>query len=48
MREFGPPAFGLLGSMPMPVLNGMFDALVPPVLQWHWKHDFVDELSDER
>jgi len=24
----------------------MFDALYPPGLQWHWKADFVNELSD--
>jgi FAD/FMN-containing dehydrogenase len=25
----------------------MFDALYPPGLQWYWKADFVNELSDE-
>ena len=25
----------------------MFDALLPPGLQWYWKADFVNELSDE-
>jgi FAD/FMN-containing dehydrogenase len=47
VREFGPPAFEFLGSMPLPALNGMFDALYPSGLQWYWKGDFVNELSDE-
>jgi FAD/FMN-containing dehydrogenase len=25
----------------------MFDPLMPPGLQWYWKADFVNELSDE-
>ena len=28
------------------VLNSMFDALLPPGLQWYWAPDFVTELSD--
>lgn len=46
IRQFGPPAFELLGPMPLPALNSMFDPL-PPGLQWRWKGDFVNELSDE-
>jgi FAD/FMN-containing dehydrogenase len=46
-REFGPPAFEFLGSMPLPALNGMFDALFPAGMQWFWKHNFVNELSEE-
>ncbi len=45
--DFGQPAFKLLGPMPMPALNSMFDALYPPGQQWYWKGDFVNELSDE-
>jgi FAD/FMN-containing dehydrogenase len=33
--------------MPYPALQGAFDALYPPGLQWYWKGDFVNELSDE-
>jgi hypothetical protein len=33
--------------MPFPALNGAFDALYPPGLQWYWKADFVDRLTDE-
>jgi FAD/FMN-containing dehydrogenase len=45
--DFGPPDFALVGPMPFPVLQGLFDALMPPGLQWYWKGDFVRELSDE-
>ena len=47
VREFGPPAFEFLGSMSLPALNGMFDALFPAGMQWFWKHNFVNELSEE-
>ena len=47
IRGLGPPALDLVGPMPHPVLQGMFDALYPPGLQWYWRADFVNELSDE-
>jgi hypothetical protein len=46
LREFGPPAFELLGQMPFPMLQSLFDGLVPPGLQHYWKADFVKDLSD--
>ena len=36
-----------VGPVPFPALQGMFDGLYPPGLQWYWKADFVDHLSDE-
>jgi FAD/FMN-containing dehydrogenase len=33
--------------MPFPVLQSLFDGLYPPGLQWYWKADFVDHLTDE-
>jgi FAD/FMN-containing dehydrogenase len=47
IRKFGPPAFDLVGPMPHPVLQSMFDPIYPPGLQWYWKADFVKELSDK-
>lgn len=47
IRGYRHPAFELFGPMPFPMLNGMFDALYPPGLQWYWKSDFFKELSDE-
>jgi FAD/FMN-containing dehydrogenase len=36
-----------LGPMPLPMLQSLFDGLYSPGLQWYWKADFVDHLSDE-
>jgi hypothetical protein len=47
LRKFRPPAFEFFVPMPFPMLQGMFDGLYPPGLQWYWKADFVKELSDE-
>jgi FAD/FMN-containing dehydrogenase len=46
-EEVGPAAFEFLGPMPLPVLNSLFDPLLPPGLQWYWRGDFVNEISDE-
>jgi hypothetical protein len=47
IRDFLPPALDLVGPLPHPILNSLFDALYPPGMQWYWKADFVNELSDE-
>jgi FAD/FMN-containing dehydrogenase len=47
IRAFLPPALDFVGPIPHPVLQGMFDPLYPPGLQWYWKADFVNELSDD-
>ena len=47
IRGFLTPALDFVGPLPHPVLQSMFDALYPPGLQWYWKADFVNELSDE-
>ncbi len=41
------PAFQMLAPMPYIALQTMFDALFPAGLQWYWKGDFVNEISDE-
>lgn len=41
------PAFELLGPMPFPALQSLFDPLFPPGLEWYWRGDFVTELPDE-
>lgn len=46
IRGFLKPALDFVGQLPHPVLNSMFDALLPPGLQWYWAPDFVTELSD--
>jgi FAD/FMN-containing dehydrogenase len=47
VRDFGPPALDGLAPVTMPQLNSAFDALYTPGMQWYWKADFVDELTDE-
>jgi FAD/FMN-containing dehydrogenase len=46
IREKFPPALDFVGPIPHPALQSMFDALYAPGLQWYWKADFVNELSD--
>ena len=46
LRSYRPPAFEFLAPMPFPMLQGMFDPIYPPGLQWYWKADFFKELSD--
>jgi hypothetical protein len=46
-RIAGGPAVDFLGPLPHPALQSMFDPLYPPGLQWYWRADFVNELSDE-
>jgi hypothetical protein len=41
------PALHGVQTLPFPMLQGAFDGLYPPGLQWYWRADFVDELSDE-
>ncbi|GLY66558.1 FAD-binding oxidoreductase [Amycolatopsis taiwanensis] len=47
LREIGPVVAELVGPMPYPALNSVFDPLVPPGLQHYWKANFVTELTDE-
>lgn len=47
IREFGPPILDFVSEIPMPALNGMFDELYPPGMQWYWRAHFIDELTDD-
>ena len=47
IRRVKTPALDLVGPMPVPVMQGMFDPLYPPGIHTYWKADFVNELSDE-
>jgi FAD/FMN-containing dehydrogenase len=46
VKAYGSPL--LTGIMPMPfnVLQNAFDPLYPPGLQWYWRTDFLNEISD--
>jgi hypothetical protein len=46
IRAFLPPLIDAVAEMPYPVLQSMFDPLVPPGLQWYWKTHFVKDLPD--
>lgn len=47
VRSIGKPALDHVGPVPFPALQSIFDPLYPPGLQWYWRADFVNELSDE-
>ncbi|MDX5419976.1 MAG: FAD-binding oxidoreductase [Hymenobacteraceae bacterium] len=46
-KQLPAPAIDMAGPIPHPALQSMFDAFYPPGLQWYWKADFVEEISDE-
>ncbi len=41
------PVFGMLGPMPYPAIQQMFDAMLPAGLQWYWRADFFNELGSD-
>jgi len=41
------PIFELVGPMPYPSIQTLFDGLMPPGLQWYWRADFFTELSED-
>ena len=47
VRSFGSPLVVGLHEMPFTVLQSAFDALYPAGLQWYWKADFFNEISDQ-
>jgi FAD/FMN-containing dehydrogenase len=47
VRSALPPAFDLVGPIPHPILNGMFDGIAFFGKHDYWRADFVRELSDE-
>jgi FAD/FMN-containing dehydrogenase len=47
IRDFGPPILDFVGEIPVPTLNGMFDALYPTGLHWYWKAHYLSKLSDD-
>ncbi len=47
IRDFASPVFDGMQTMAYPVLQSAFDSLYPPGLQWYWKADFFNELSDQ-
>jgi hypothetical protein len=40
------PLFNWMSEMPFPALQSMFDPFLPKGMQWYWRGDFFNELSD--
>ncbi|MFD5078920.1 FAD-binding oxidoreductase [Streptomyces sp. NPDC058371] len=47
VRDAGPPAFHFTAPMPYPAVQSMFDQLIPAGLQWYWRGDFFDRITDD-
>ena len=47
IREFRKPLLEVIGPMPYTAMQSLFDALVPPGLQWYWKGHFVNRPTKE-
>jgi hypothetical protein len=47
LREAAPALVDLVGPMPMPAVNTMFDPIYAPGLQHYWKADYIPRLTDE-
>lgn len=47
VHDVGTPLLHHVGPVPHPVLQSLFDALYTKGLQYYWRADFVNELSDE-
>lgn len=41
------PLFPYVGEMPYPAIQSMFDGLLPPGLQWYWRGDFFNDLTED-
>ncbi|MFF3783360.1 FAD-binding oxidoreductase [Streptomyces sp. NPDC001933] len=46
VEDPGRPAFHFMAPMPYTVLQAMFDELLPPGLQWYWRGNFFDRITD--
>jgi FAD binding domain/Berberine and berberine like len=45
-RRVGRAAFDFVVPMPYPMLQTMFDDLIPTGLQWYWRGAFFDRITD--
>jgi FAD/FMN-containing dehydrogenase len=46
LREAAPPLVDLVGPMPVPVVNTMFDPIYSAGLHHYWKADYIPRLTD--
>jgi hypothetical protein len=47
IRAFKTPSIDLVGPLPVPIIQSLFDDLFGPGKQWYWKGDFFKELTEE-
>jgi FAD/FMN-containing dehydrogenase len=47
LKALPAPLFNWMQMMPFPAINSLFDPFFPKGLQWYWKGDYVQSLSDE-
>jgi FAD binding domain/Berberine and berberine like len=47
VQDVGTPLLHGVGAMPHTMVQSLFDELYCKGLQWYWRADFFDELSDE-
>ena len=47
VQKWAKPLLVGIGPVPLPALQSLFDGLFCPGLQWYWKADFVNSLSEE-
>jgi FAD/FMN-containing dehydrogenase len=47
VRSWGSPLMVGLAEMSFAEMQGMFEPLNPPGMQWYWRSDFYDDLTDD-
>jgi hypothetical protein len=47
IRAYKTPSIDMVGSLPIPIIQSLFDDLFGRGNQWYWKGDFVKDLSNE-
>jgi FAD/FMN-containing dehydrogenase len=47
LKHLPEPLFNWMSEMPFPALQSMFDPFLPKGMQWYWRGDFFNELTDE-
>jgi len=47
LRKFGQPVADVVGPIPYPALQSMFDGAYPSGLQNYWKSSYLNDLSDD-
>ncbi len=47
MRSVGTPLLDHVGPMPFPMVQSLFDPLLPSGMQWYWRADFVKTFSPQ-